>query len=138
MQTRGRNDTESVGQDLKAVLRQFEQWRARKQRGERIPQHLWKAAASLYPGYTVNRIARYLRLDGADLRDYVDLGKKNRGSKRREMPQFMPLSVGVSGGRADCRIKVTVGGRARATIRLKGAGVESVVEVLRQLWSRDA
>jgi hypothetical protein len=137
MQARERDDTASVGQDLKVVLRQFEQWRAAKQRGERIPQHLWQAAASLYPRYTVNRIARYLRLDGADLRDYVDLGRKSGGPKRREVPQFVPLSVGGSGGRADCRIKVSAGGRARATIRLKGAEVESVVEVLRELWSRD-
>ena len=137
MQARERDNTASVGQDLKAVLRQFEQWRAAKQRGERIPQHLWKAATSLYPRYTVNRIARYLRLDGADLRDYVDLGRKKRGSKRQEVPQFVPLSVGGCGGRADCRIKVTAGVRARAAIRLKGAGVESVVEVLRELWSGD-
>lgn len=46
MQARERDDTASVAQNLKAVMRQFEKWRAAKQRGERIEQYLWKATAS--------------------------------------------------------------------------------------------
>ena len=138
MKTKGRGDLRSVDQDLEAVLRQFEHWRAGKQRGERIPKQLWQAAASLYPRYSVNKIARSLRLDGADLRNYVPLDRNNRRSKRREMPQFMSLPVAPSGGLADCRIKVTDGRRVHVSIRLKGAGVDSVVQVLRELWSGDA
>jgi hypothetical protein len=123
-------------QELKGVVKQFEQWRVEKGKGERIPQQLWRAAASLYPHYSVNQIARSLRLDSGDLGDHVHPARKSRRWKRQEIPHFMPLAVAPAGGLADCRIKVQDGRRARVTIRLKGAGVGPLVELLRELWNR--
>jgi hypothetical protein len=125
-------------QELTRVLKQFARWRADKIKGDRIPQPLWQAAASLYSHYSVNKIARSLRLDSGDLGDYVRPARKNRRSKRQEIPHFMPLAVGAAGGLADCHILVKDGRKARVTIRLKGAGVGALVELLRELWSRGA
>jgi len=139
MKARTRSDAPGIQQDLESVLKQFERWRAQKQDGERIPQHLWQAAASLYPYYSMYKIARSLRLDSGDLRERIQLtGGKNRRSKSHEVPQFMPLSVAPAEGLADCRIKVKDGRKARVTIHLKGAGVQPLVEVLREIWSRGA
>ena len=140
MKSKRRGDAPSIQpQDLESVLKQFERWRAQKQDGERIPQHLWQEAASLYPRYSMYKIARSLHLDSGDLRDHIQLpGGKNRRTKSHEVPQFMPLAVAPVEGLADCHIKVKDGRKARLTIHLKGAGVQPLVEVLREIWSRGA
>ena len=136
MHNEARKGSRGNRQELGRVLSQFEGWRAEKQRGEKIPPQLWQAAASLYPRYSVNRIARALRLGSMDLRDRVRPDRKNRRPKRQEAAQFVPLSVAPAGGLADCRLMVKDGRKARLTIRLKGAAVGSLVEVLREVWSR--
>jgi hypothetical protein len=139
MKSKRRNDAPGIQRDLETVLKQFERWRAHKQDGERIPQHLWQAAISLYPNYSMNKIARSLRLDSGDLRDRIQLTDgKNRRSKSQEIPQFMPLAVAPAEGLADCHIKVKDGRKSRLTIQLKGVGVQALVEVLREIWSRGA
>mgnify|MGYP001198447607 FL=1 len=50
--------------ELAGVIQQFQRWRASRGRMEKIPDALWHAASSLYPRYTVFRIARALRLPG--------------------------------------------------------------------------
>jgi len=139
MKSKKRSDASSNQQDLESVSKQFERWRAQKQEGERIPQHLWQAATALYPRYSMYRISRSLRLDSGDLRDRIHLaGGKNRRSKSHEGPQFMPLAMTPTEGLADCHIKVKDGRKARLTIRLKGVGVQPLVELLREIWSRGA
>jgi hypothetical protein len=139
MKSKKRSDASSNQQDLESVSKQFERWRAQKQEGERIPQHLWQAATALYPRYSMYRISRSLRLDSGDLRDRIHLAVgKNRRSKSHEVPQFMPLTVAPVDGLADCHIKVKDGRKVRLTIRLKGVGVQPLVEVLREIWSRGA
>ena len=135
---KGSNAT-GIQQDLESVSKQFERWRGQKQEGERIPQHLWQAATSLYPQYSMYKISRSLRLDSGDLRDRIHRGGgKNRRPKSHEVTQFMPLSVAPAEGLADCHIKVKDGRKARLTIRLRGAGVQPLVELLREIWSRGA
>jgi hypothetical protein len=140
MKARNVSNAPGIQQDLESVLKQFERWRAQKQEGERIPQHLWQAAALLHPHYSMHKIARSLRLDFGDLRDHIQLtGEKKRRSKSHEVPQFMPLAVAsASEGLADCRIKVKDGRKARLTIHLKEVGVQPLVEVLQEIWSRGA
>jgi hypothetical protein len=139
MKARKGNTAASLQQDLESVSKQFERWRGHKHEGERIPQQLWQAATALYPQYSMNKIARSLRLDSGDLRDRIHrAGGRNRRSKSHEIPQFMPLTVASADGLADCHIKVTDGRKARLTIRLKGAGVQPLVELLREIWSHGA
>jgi hypothetical protein len=141
MKARKGNTAAGIQQDLESVMKQFDRWRGQKHEGERIPQHLWQAATSLYPQYSMNKIARSLRLDSGDLRDRIHLaGGKNLRSKSHEVPQFMPLAMTPTSneGLADCHIKVKDGRKARLRIRLKGAGVQPLVEVLREIWSRSA
>ena len=140
MKAKRRNDAPGDQHDLQSVVTQFERWRGQKQEGERIPQHLWQTATSLYPQYSMNKIARSLRLDSGDLRDRIHLaGEKNRWSKSHEVPQFMPLAMAPAAeGLADCHIKVKDGRKARLAIHLKGAGVQLLVDLLREIWGRSA
>lgn len=138
MKAKRRNDSLNNQQDLEAVLLQFARWRAERKTGERIPQQLWQAAASLHPRYSVYQIARALRLDFLDLRDHIHPYRKKGGSKREGSLQFMQLPIAPAEGLADCRLKVSEGRRVRLLIRLKAAGVGPVVELLREVWSRGA
>jgi hypothetical protein len=137
--TREANEGSAVGdQALEGVLKQFEAWRAEKRRGERIPSELWRAAASLYPRYSLNQIARALGLDSVDLKGHVHPTRKMGRRKPQEVPSFVPLSVVPAAGVAECRIRLREGRRARLAVRVKGAGAGALVELLRELWSRGA
>lgn len=54
-------------QTLEAVAEHFEQWRERKQKGERIPEQLWREAIGLVDAYGISRVTRRLRLSVTDL-----------------------------------------------------------------------
>ena len=42
---------------------------------DRIPQHLWHAAAQLCKNHSATRVSRYLRLSFADLKKHLPAGK---------------------------------------------------------------
>jgi hypothetical protein len=138
MKKTGAGEVGGGGQDLNAVIDAFERWRAEKRPGERIPQRLWQASISLHPRYSVYQISRALRLDFVDLRDRVGRsgsGKKG-GGKGQKGPQFVQLPMAMGGGVADCRVKVRGGRKVRITVKLRAAAPGTVVELLRELWSR--
>ena len=134
-------------QDLEVVQRLFAEWRVNKQKGERIPPRLWKAAASLAGRYSVHRIARALRLNFVELRDHIR-GKhagrfslQAKGGKRTAaVSPFVELPVATAGqlGRVDCRLTLHEGRRGRLTVRLEGVGIGPLVELLREVWGREA
>ena len=51
---------------LKEVSEHFKQWRSVKNKGERIPDHLWTEALGLVGAYGVTLVTRTLRLSGTD------------------------------------------------------------------------
>jgi hypothetical protein len=142
------NDSELSEQtDLEGVIKQFQRWRAGRQKIERIPEALWRAAASLYPRYSVFRIARSLRLDFVDIRDRIHPNRKpSRGLKRKgavaagthsDRLHFMELPAASPAGLSECSVKLKDGHRGtRITIRLKASGVGPLLEMLRGLWKR--
>jgi len=132
-------------QELEGVVQQFQRWRANRRKMERIPEALWQAAASLYPRYPVHHIARALGLDFVGLRDRINpKGKENRSLNRKGAARpkgvglhFMELPATPVAGLSECSVKVKDGPRGtRITIRLKGAGVGQLLQMLRGLWSR--
>ena len=64
---------------LPEVAEHFQQWRSRKQLGERIPDHLWHEAISLVGAYRVTQITRTLRLSSTDFnkrRRLIEAGQR--------------------------------------------------------------
>jgi len=78
---------------LEEVTEHFEQWRTRKNNGERIPEQLWNEAVSLVDIYGVSQVSRTLRLGGSDL-------NKRRGiveaSQRRQGPSGKTAFVEIA------------------------------------------
>jgi hypothetical protein len=134
--------------DLEGVAREFQQWRSNRRKIERVPEALWQAAASLYPRYAVNRIARALRLNFVELRDRVRPKDKQKStlngsravgrSSTTDGLHFMELPATPVGGlNTECSVKVKDDlRRTRITIRLKGTGVGQMLAMLQGLWSR--
>jgi hypothetical protein len=52
------------------VQSQFANWRNTRQRRERIPEELWSGAVKLCDSYSINKVAKALRLN------YTDLSKR--------------------------------------------------------------
>jgi len=140
-------DAQGSEPELAGVINQFQRWRSNRRKIERIPEALWRAAASLYPRYSVCQIARALRLDFVDLRDRIHPTRKVKRAPQRkgvvgtrsEMDglHFMEIPAAPTAGVSECSVKVKDGPRgARLTIRLKGAGVAQLLQTLRGLWSR--
>ncbi len=56
---------------LQEVQHLFDEWRREKKGRDPIPSALWKAAASLAAQYSINQIARALRLSHQDLKHHI-------------------------------------------------------------------
>ena len=72
---------------LPEVAEHFQQWRSRKQPGERIPDHLWREAISLVGAYRVTKITRTLHLSSTDF---------NKRRRLIEADQRQPDAAGAT------------------------------------------
>lgn len=70
---------------LESVTKQFEVWRANRQKRDRIPHHLWQAAAQLCKDHPPTQVCRCLRLS------YTDLKKHLSGEPQHPPVQFMKI-----------------------------------------------
>jgi len=71
---------------LEEVAEHFEQWRRSKEKGERIPQQLWREAVGLLGTYGLSQVTRTLRLSGRDLkkrRGIIGAGQCGRGPETK-------------------------------------------------------
>jgi len=128
-----RNSLRSGQQGLEEVQGQFHAWRQQRTKGQRIPDALWKAAAALYPRYSIYQISRTLRLDHMDLKARVGVGEKRR-SKRKQEPQFIELPFTSSAAEtAECLVKVRDRRGSRIHIKVKGTGLGPLLEALKGL-----
>jgi hypothetical protein len=103
---------------LEQVHELFERWRKSKTGRDPIPETLWEAAVSLTDGYSVNKIARHLRLNHNDL--------KNRA---RGHITFVELPLAAS---IECTIEIEKPTGER--MRIKGNC--NVVELAREFRER--
>jgi hypothetical protein len=82
------------------VARGLEVWRTSAQRGRRIPEALWDAAASLARTYGVSRVSAALRLSYSDLQRRA---RGHRGTRTRPpaQPTFIQLAAPTVGTSLD-------------------------------------
>lgn len=82
---------------MKEVQEHFSAWRAQRPKPRKIPEELWQEAIRLLSAYSVNKVAKALRLEHKGLRQKaveagVKVPKRARGIKTA--PSFMETSVG--------------------------------------------
>lgn len=96
---------------VRRVNKQFDQWRAGKQRKERIPPGLWRAAAKLCETSSIHRVSRWLRLNHTSLQDRVGRRRRSGGSTSR--PTFVEWNLpgGIVPGSVTAEYVVEMKGR---------------------------
>jgi len=99
---------------LEGLSLEFEKWRKNKRGKKHIPDHLWESVAALPAEYSINEIAKTLRLDWNKVKELRSDVVPESGSDRKEL--FIEVSPAIANSvsevvfeRADgCRMRVEV------------------------------
>ena len=109
----------------------FERWRRRRTR-RRIPEALWKRATLLARRYGVNRTARALGLNYADLKRRAERPGSGGAPARASAPSFvevLPLS-----GAAECVVEFERPDGGKMRIHHKGSSAPDLADLSRAFW----
>lgn len=121
--------------EVRKVQEQFARWRASKQGRERIPQRLWRAAARLCEAHSVNRVARWLRMNHTALQDRT--GGRSSPPRSHPAPTFVewraPAAMFPGASSTEYVLEVEGAGERTVRIRVRGATVSEVVALARAL-----
>jgi len=122
----------TVPPEVLKLARGLERWRDSAQRGRRIPEALWQEAGRLARAYGVSRIAAVLRLSYAELRRRAR-GERAARTRASAPPRFVQLTAPtVSAGlNLPGTVEVVRASGARLILRLPGAQLEDLLELLR-------
>jgi hypothetical protein len=113
---------------LQEVSKQFEQWRGSRKKRERIPQHLWQAAAELCKTHPITVVCRRLHLSFVDLKKHMACGQDLVSAPM----QFMQLDLVGSAGPWRLECERADGARLRLYASGQAPGIE---HLLRQFFS---
>jgi len=124
---------------LRLIAQRFAAWRATRQRGQRIPAELWRAAADLAQVHGLNPTAAALKLnyDHLERRLLADRAPR-RG--RRGPPVFVELPPVAlpPGGDGRGTVELVQAGGARLVLRLADAGLRDLLPVVKLFLRRRA
>ena len=135
---------------LEELRQRFEQWRAGRRRGQRIPEAMWMDAAKEARARSAYRVARALRLDYAMLKHRAAsnaLGNGLTGVARRSAavaPRFVELltpmastmpTASAMSARAECVVVMDNARGATMRVELNAAGLSGLAGVCSAFWS---
>lgn len=118
---------------LEEVQRQFDDWRRRKGRRDRIPEALWKAAVSLSAYHSTHQISKLLHLNHTALRDRVTAYKSDTGIHGVGAPAFMEFGMIPPTTFSECAIEMEKPGGVKMKICFRG-NYTDIVELSKALW----
>jgi hypothetical protein len=128
---------------LEAVRRRFEQWRETHQRGARISDSLWAAAALAGQRHGVSKTANVLRVNYQALKRRLAARKgascklaRGRRSEREGGAAFVELPSFASACSGGCLLELEDAGGDKMRIHLQGMGTPDLVELSRSFWDR--
>ena len=133
----GARKRRELPREVLGLQRRFDAWRQRRQRGTRIPDRLWTAAAKLASEHGLNVVAAALALDYYGLKKRAEMLAEESpigaSGSFVELPQSMLASVGTCG---QAVIELQDGGGATLRISLTGRDALDVGQLTRQFWER--
>lgn len=129
-----------VGDALSPLKRQFDQWRARRKVGARIPLELWAGAVAAALEYGAYRVAGELHLDYAVLKRRA--ARVGGTAPCAELaPRFVELFAPAGPTRAavalppECVVEVANARGAKMRVELNGSGLASLAGLCSAFWS---
>ena len=121
---------------LNEVLSKFEQWRQnRPTTRQPIPDHLWMAAVSLYPEFSVHRIARALRLDYNKLKHYIRL-QPQVSRPPTTIPEFIELSFNEPNFSCEYVVEMQQDDGSQMRIMVSKGESSDLLSLAQLFWSR--
>lgn len=122
---------------METVKRQFKHWREHgKKKARRIPEELWEAAVRLTEEYSISHVAKSLHLCNTTLRDRA---REIRGQKRErgaKPDNFVELNLGDVVNGIGVGSEVEVEDTRGWKLRVRGGGVDELVEAVRGVWEK--
>jgi hypothetical protein len=88
----------SIIDPLDAATKQFNDWRATREKRGPIPKNLWKLAFSLTAQYSINTIVKKLRLNGSDFKNRLKsrvIVKKTKAMQLIDCSHQMPEAINI-------------------------------------------
>jgi hypothetical protein len=135
----GRAKKTEVNGHVAELKAEFDQWRATRTTGKRIPPQLWARAVDLATRHGVHHVANVLHLDYAGLKRRMELAGSGQQQVAPEAraPQFVEMFVPTpmlpqapapvdEPVRAECVVELVNARGTRMRIELSGAGVASL------------
>ena len=122
---------------LSALKQQFDEWRAARRQGEKIPAPLWDAAVVATAEHGAYRVSRELRLD------YMSLKRRaapTGASARPRAPRFVelaaPQGVPMSAPQLEPQCVVEMANARGATMRLQlhGGALAGLPALCQAFW----
>jgi hypothetical protein len=127
------------GQGLLPLKRQFEQWRAGRKVGERIPSELWAGAVAAAVERGAYRVAAELRLDYAVLKRRAALAGGTTPASEvapRFVELFAPAGRGVSAtSHAQCVVEMANTRGAKMRVELNGDALAGLPAMCSAFWA---
>ncbi len=122
---------------IEDIREQFEQWRlTKKNRRERIPASLWKLAALLTNDHSINAVAKALRLNGNDLKKYVQKYCSPSPIKTTPSSDFIELACDLPLlSSTECIVELADQKGSRMRISMKGNNLD-VQELIQSFWEK--
>jgi len=122
--------TPSQQTSLEEVQAQFEQWRKSRDKRGAIPEALWKAAASLYPAYSLNRISKTLRLNHTQLKHFV---KEPSPAPPMAVAEYF-IDLGIAAPACKCTVEMKYpDGKCMS---VQGLNSQDLMSLARLFWSQ--
>ena len=131
--------TTGCSEGLSRLKRQFDQWRAGRRAGERIPSALWAGAVTAAAGHGAYRVAAELHVDYAVLKRRAALaGGKTPGAELtpRFVELFAPAGQATSAtSRPQCVVELDNARGAKMRVELDGQGLAGLSVLCSAFWA---
>jgi len=132
--------TRVLGDGLSQLKRQFDQWRAGRKVGERIPFGLWAGAVAAAVEHGAYRVAAELHLDYAVLKRRAALAG-GKALTSEVTPRFVELFAAAGGTtpagalRPECVVELANARGAKMRVELNGKGLAGLAGLCSAFWS---
>jgi len=132
--------TRVLSDGLLQLKRRFDQWRAGRKLGERIPLELWSGAVAAAVEHGAYRVAAELRLDYAVLKRRAALaGGKALATELtpRFVELFAPAARTTAAGalRPECVVELDNARGAKMRVELSGNGLSGLSALCNAFWA---
>lgn len=135
--------TRVVGEGLPQLKRRFQQWRAGRQAGERIPAQLWNGAASAAAEHGAYRVARELNLDYSVLKQRAVLAGCDAPVSALTAPRFVELfapaapaapAMPAQACQPECVVELANARGANMRLELRGNALAGLPALCKAFW----